>query len=64
MSIRSFVALSSLLLMLWLGMAFLHTPVVHGGNDPVGAEHEEISSAEQESFDFTVSVSPSEVAPD
>ena len=38
MSIRSFVTFCSLLLMAWLVVAFVHTPAVHGGVDPVTPE--------------------------
>ena len=65
MSIRSFVAFSSLLLLAWLGIAFLHTPTLRGGVDPVTAEAGEVLPADaQEVEDLTVSVSPLEVTPD
>lgn len=64
MSIRSIVALVCLMLMLWLGMAFLHTPVMRSGNDPVGAEFIEIDSSEKQATDLTVSFSPSGAALD
>lgn len=67
MSIRSVVALVCLMLMLWLGMAFLHAPVMRSGNDPVGAESNESNeseSSEKQAADLTVSFSPSGAALD
>lgn len=58
MSIRSFVALSSLLLMAWLGWAYVHTPVVRSGADPVTAEGDELLLAEEEAEKLAASVSP------
>ena len=64
MSIRSVVALVCLMLMLWLGMAFLHAPVMRSGNDPVGAESNELDSAQKQATDLAVSFSPSAAALD
>lgn len=64
MSIRSVVALVCLMLMLWLGMAFLHAPVMRSGNDPVGAESNELDSSKKQATDLTVSFSPSAAALD
>ncbi len=64
MSIRSVVALVCLMLMLWLGMAFLHVPVMRSGNDPVGAESNKLNSSEKQAADLTVSFSPSRAALD
>ena len=59
MSIRSFVTFSSLLLMAWLVVAFVHTPTIRGGVDPVTPELEPASAQEaEEPEDLTVSVSP------
>ena len=59
MSIRSFVTFSSLLLMAWLVVAFVHTPAVRGGVDPVTPQAEPASAQEAEGpEDLTVSVSP------
>jgi hypothetical protein len=65
MSIRTFVTLSSALLMVWLGMAYVYTPVVRGGVDPMNAQPEQAEAKnDMETVDLTVSVSPSEVSPD
>ena len=59
MSIRSFVTFCSLLLMAWLVVAFVHTPAVHGGVDPVTPEAQPAAAQEaEEPGDLTVSVSP------
>ncbi len=59
MSIRSFVTFSSVLLMVWLVLAFVHTPAVRGGLDPVTPEAEPTSAQEaEEAENLTVSVSP------
>ena len=65
MSMRSFVACSSVFLMAWLALAYLHTPVTRAGVDPVALEVENAGlAAEDEVKDLTVSVSPSGVVPD
>lgn len=57
MSIRSFVTFSSLLLMAWLVLAFVHRPAVRGGLDPVTPD-EELSLKQDDAENLTVSVSP------
>lgn len=65
MSIRTFVTLSSVLLMVWLGLAYIHTPVARGGVDPVSSQMDQPDAGtDLETVDLTVSVSPSEVVPD
>ena len=60
MSMRSFVACTSLFLMAWLALAYVHTPVTRVGVDPVTAEaaNGEQAAEENEVKDLTVSVSP------
>ena len=59
MSMRSFVACSSVILMAWLALAYLHTPVTRGGLDPVTAEADNAGLAQEDEVeDLTVSVSP------
>ncbi len=59
MSIRSFVSLCSFLLMVWLVVAFVYTPGVRGGIDPVTPESEPAAAQEgEEAENLTVSVSP------
>ena len=58
MSIRFFVSLCSLLLMVWLVAAFAHQPSMRGGVDPVSAEEESTSQPVEDPEDLTVSVSP------
>lgn len=57
MSIRSFVTFSSLLLMAWLVLAFVHRPAIRGGLDPVTPD-ENLSLQHKDAENLAVSVSP------
>jgi len=59
MSMRSFVTLSSVLLMAWLVVAFMHPSKVRGGVEPLAADSEELgATGGVEADDLAVSVSP------